>query len=465
MPANRAALVLVATTGLVVLLAVLFFTGGFDLLPRPPESSRPESSGPDPIPEVVPNDGEPEGGDVVPKGDRPRGAAKKPEPSGVPLTVVVVEAETGRPVSGALPRLVGPDGESEILPGTGGEFRATRPVAVPGQTVTLGFEVDLPEPYGLGRPDGFRISATISRYARSARVEIPVWTLVPVLVTVLDHRRDPVAGAQVTGVTLAGATWKGWAPPTDAAGKTRWLAVPAIRGEWISVSVRADIRRMTTRCLITDAETPVGATVILPRPVSNAIGIGGGAGGAFGGRGGHRNLRASSNAARGAIEVLVRRANGRPAADTLVVALNRSRSGRTDARGRLLLSGLVPGVAELVVREPGFAMGAPVKVTVVGGRSATATVVESTPGWTTVEVLDRRGKPLPGAAIDIVCGGSVPWVCLDGDVQLLNLLTGPDGRVLVPFLPPAAGTARATYGSRRATASVKRNGVTTIRMK
>jgi len=472
MQANRAVLVLTATTALVVLVAVLFFTGFDDILgpSRAPEPSI-DGGGRFAVPAILPEEASARGG---PEG-KPRGAAREtpgpdaaggPAPlTGLPLTVAVVDVETGRPLFDAQPLLVVPDAGPIRLVRTGPEFVLARSTAVPGRSVTMRFAVEVPHRYGLARPKGFRVSATISRFADFVRVTIPAWPLVPVLLTVLDHENEPVAGARVTKVTLARFSREGWSAPTDAAGRTRWWGVPAIRGERVAVSVSEAGRSRTVYGSIIDYETPTKVIAILPKNTEISIGIGGGAGGAFGGRGGHRNLVASSDVARGLIEVLVRRADGRPAADALVVALRRSASARTDSQGRVVFKALVPGRIELVVREPGFAMGPPVAVSVVGGRSSFAEITESYARWTTVEVLDHEGNALPGASVELVAGGPVPWVCLDGNVQHLNVLSGADGRVVIPLFPPSARVALAKYGSRRATATIRPDGVTTIRTK
>ncbi|MEN8150841.1 MAG: carboxypeptidase-like regulatory domain-containing protein [Planctomycetota bacterium] len=382
----------------------------------------------------------------------------------LPVEVAVIDVESGRPIPDARPSWIVRKGNARPLAPGGGYFRHPDLTVELRSTVRLRFSVELPDGYGLARPDGFEVTGTVSIYAERVRVTIPVWPVAIVVVRVLDHEQNPVAGAVISSVSLSGRSRSFTADTTDADGWTFVRGIPALRGEAVGVKALANGRSRTVMARIADCGTEVRLVAVLPKdPDRRNLGIGGGAGGAFGGRGGHRNLLV--NPAIGSVCVLVLHREGRPAVDTTVIVSGggRERTGRTDASGRVLLEHLTAGKVSIRVREAGFVTGKVSTVDVPAGGVADVTMREAPERWLWGQVLDESGRALPGASVVLRCAAWPRLVWLDRGLQRLNLLTGPEGRFEFPNAPPGAVVVQAAYGSRSARAGAAETGASFVR--
>jgi hypothetical protein len=462
MVANRRVSILAGATIAVVLLFVLIFAGGPDAIfpPSPPEA---ESVSETKIvePAALPAGTAPESAaevSTVVKEKPPVRAAKT-----MPLTVRVIDGETGITLDGARPTLVLADKRKLLLTARGDRFLLEDAPLERGGRFTLNFEVEVPFDYSLQRNDrGFAVGGTISRFAESAHVTIPAWPHAIVRVQVVDHEGRPVEGAAVGGVECVGYR-STKAAPTDSAGWTTVKGVPAIRGESIQVSGQAMSRSAIGYGRVQDSLTPVRITVRLPEEEGGMIGIGGGAGGAFRGRGDRRWLRRTGT---GVLTVTVKRRDGRPAAHTAVIAGGKTWSGygRTDPHGRITIKGFHAEEIAVRVREPGFLMGDAVTVRIVEGEPAAVSVHEAQPKWAAALVLDEQGHSLPAATVSVTTSDRQTWICLDRGVQHLNLLSGPDGRVVIPNVPPSGVKILATFVRRNAKAKIRSDGFTELKL-
>jgi len=465
MAANRKAGLLATGTVATVLLMLAVFAGvpELGLLPeRTAEPPLPETE--KPAPPVVELDiATPRSGKMA---SRPSKAARGPG-RGVPLEVSVIDAETGAILPGARPHLVIGQTLEIGLDSVAGRFRHADATVELRRRANLKFRVDLPEGYALERPDAFRVTGVVSRYAQRVRVTIPAWPHALVVVRVLDHAHNPVPGAIVSSASFTHSCRNFTAEPTDADGWTRVRGIPALHGERVSLQARSGQRHHSAVGMVEDSVTPVRLRIVLPEKENGIlIGIGGGAGGAFRGRGDHRRKPRTGDEC---VVVTVRHRDGRSAVDTYVSASGggATATGRTDANGRVTLGSLPTGTVAVRVSEPGFAAGKAVSTTLEAGKPGSVTIHEAPAKWVTGLVLSETGRALASASVrvrvnsglDLAC---LDLVCLDGGVQQLNLLTGPDGRFAFPNVPPGRAVIFADYASRRANAPARDAGITIV---
>jgi hypothetical protein len=234
--------------------------------------------------------------------------------------------------------------------------------------------------------------------------------------------------------------------------------VPCIRGEPVVVSFAEGTRvARSGSARLSDSTTGLRLTVKLPRPSSSAIGIGGGSGGSFGGRGGHRQLNAVRRPPTARISAVVVRRDGRPGAGALVRLTGPLRvrvERRADAQGRLTFERLRGGLYSLEVLEPGFLGGGPVEVRLGSGAEAAVRLREAAGRAVTVRLFDEEDRPVPCACISVALPSGVAYCAMEEGVQTLTLLTGSDGRIVLPNLPATGGRISAAYGSRTARAEL-----------
>jgi len=376
-------------------------------------------------------------------------------PELLPLELLVVNGQTGAPVHGA---------EVWITTSGGGRVRA------PGHPTRAGCLLRVSPAHGGGKlsmrirvdpPPGFTtlswghfsLAGTVSRFARSVRAVLVLRPETSVRVRVLEADGSPATGATLGPCLVAGTTVP-FVPDrykTDARGEAEFEGIPFLRGERVLIRAQKDGRvAMAPVVVLADPERVETVEVRLPAAsatTNSTIGIGGGAGGRFGGRrGDHRNLRAGS-VPTGRADVLVLRRDGTPAADTLV--LFAGRRVRTDTDGRIVFERVRAGEQRLLVEEPGF-LSSPRTVLVGEGETVRVTVREAAGRSGLVRVVDADGVPVPFASLSVAPSGVLPYIAMDGDVQLLDLHTDANGLCELHGLPPQDVAVTAKFGTRSA---------------
>jgi hypothetical protein len=378
-------------------------------------------------------------------------------PALLPLDVAVVDGWTGREIPGASAALRRPGGDLQAVrtPGEGG--RRETPLVRAGAFESLNLAVDLPAGYAPPAPGAtLNVASAISRYAERARAEVVAWPEARIRLRVEDADGNPVAGARPG--FLACGRWSREAAEgiSDAAGALPIRGLPCIPGEGARAAVRLGDRIGAASFALPAPGEERTATVVLPREpnAGTSIGVGGGAGGAFEGRQARsRNTRHAAGA--GEVEVEVRRRDGRPAAEAKVVVLAPDwprQEGRTGADGRIAFRPIPAGEATVSLEEPGLP-ATPVRATVEAGSRAQVLLVEEEGASSEVLVLLADGAPAPGAELRVTCSSGLPYVRMDGAVQVLTHRTGPDGRCALPGLPPGSVTVQAALGGRTASAT------------
>lgn len=376
-------------------------------------------------------------------------------PALLPVEVRFVDGTTGAEIAGASASPRRQRAEPTPLRGPGEPGGRDLPLVRAGVMENLFLEVALPAGYAPMRAPQ-HVSATISRYAERARADLVAWPEARVRLRVQEADGAPVAGAGLYLATCARWVLEPGEAVSDAAGDLPVRGLPCIPGEIARVAVRLGDRAAGTSFEVPSPGVERVATVTLPRePIApTEVGIGGGAGGMFGGRkGGRATLRTGGEVGKVAVEV--RRRNGAPAAEAKVVLAQQEqprREARTGADGIATFASVAVGEATVSLEEPGL-LAAPVRAEVAAGRTTTVLLAEEDGAASDVLVRQADGSPAPGAVLRVTCSSGLPYVRMEGTVQVLTHHTGPDGRCALPGLPPGAFTVHATLGSRTASAT------------
>lgn len=145
----------------------------------------------------------------------------------------------------------------------------------------------------------------------------------------------------------------------------------------------------------------------------------------------------------GELAGVVRDERGTPVPGADVLVLGTARRTRTDADGRFVLAGLVPGVTDVRVRRLGF-IASDGEALVEGGKrtNVTVTLRRLAQGLDTIRVEAQVFNELAGTVVD-----SLGRPLADVEVALTGIdratTTGPDGRFVFTDIPPGAWMLRA----------------------
>ncbi|MHC5011178.1 MAG: carboxypeptidase-like regulatory domain-containing protein [Planctomycetota bacterium] len=364
---------------------------------------------------------------------------------GLPLTLDVVDAETGR---------------GDVVARSRGAVRCTSPQACgatdEGMFVALGpqeevaLELEWAEvPEGWVAWDGSTWTVPVSAYAMSLQAVYPLRREVEVSLTVLDHDGTRVRAPVVPWFQAAGRTVYG--PNTTAAGSHDLIVrgVPFLRSEMLTVAAsRAGGHQQVTESirLPDDPYVPIHFTLRLPPPSdeNGVIGMGGGCGSSFRCRSrGHRSDRDL-----GTVIVEVRRYTGAPAVNAAVNL--RGRTERTDASGRTRFEAVPAGSHAITVRQLGLLPIAG-SVDVEAGRTARVFLQEAQGSAVRLRVVDEYDLPLPFATFAVKTPSGQGWTDERGGVQRIDPFTDERGERRIDHVESGALEFTVSWGSRRAT--------------
>ena len=167
----------------------------------------------------------------------------------------------------------------------------------------------------------------------------------------------------------------------------------------------------------------------------------------------------------------VLRIDGRPAVRTRVLLTGPERAGNswrtsgcTDPDGTILFEYLPPGQAFLHVREDGFLMPLELEVALLAGTTTRVLVNEDAGLPLHIRVLDERGRPVAGVALEFDPENARDFVWLEGDVQQFGFYTDQSGCFFVPRLPAGTVRVEARLGSREASGSAEAGGTIELRL-
>ena len=375
-------------------------------------------------------------------------------PDLLPLSVLLVDGETGEWVGGAGVLLWAISGPLE-LDAHGARFEMPVSPARPGQVVELAFRVESPLGYAGPEAEWFRARGTVSVFAARVEVTIPVYREAALFARVEEADGTPAAGAEIHQVKLGETAVAFRADPVGADGRTRIRGVPALRGEPVTVRAGKDRRNATSLVVrLAPSGQPVQVLVRLPEEAPSR-----------GTRGGIVLGSASTSfvdilvgalTGTGRLEIRVLRRDGAPAAGAHLRS--------TIAVGTSATSTLPDATVTVRVREPGYLAPPPATVRVRDGESARLEIREADGTDTTVLVLDEDGRALPFARIEVEDRDGVAWVKLEGVVQQLVILTDREGRALLPDLPAGTSVVTARFGSRSVSGETTPGTALTLRL-
>ena len=373
--------------------------------------------------------------------------------SGAILPVRDVRLRTwdpGRTDPGALP-------ETPLREEGGGHAMERSPL-LPGAKGTWDIVARLPDGYAPESKEGMLLRGTVSPFASRVRGTVLVWPEARILLRVVEEDGSPVPGAAVITAKVAGGLVEVRGDPTNDFGEAVVRGVPALEGEEIILFAGREDRGAESapgRLPPPGGELPI--RVVLPR--EPAWGLETGRGVFFEGRtAGHRNLIAGET---GSLRVTVVRRDGRPA--TGVSVRVGGSTARTNKYGVARFEHLRVGRREVFASAPGF-VAESAEVWIGLGVEATVELLEGEGYTGTVQVLDEEDRPVAGVTLEVVTEGGIPWCHMEGEVQVMGLHTGPDGRRALPHLPPGPVLVRATLGSRSGKGTVEGTGTTVIRL-
>jgi carboxypeptidase family protein len=381
-------------------------------------------------------------------------------PDTVPLSVTLVDGETGTPLGGRVFLEVAGDRNVALAPTSGGFLLENAPV-FRGADPSLRFVVEPPQGYANESTYQPRITTRVSRFAERYHVTIPVRPTCSVRVHVKLHDGTPAAGAAADNVIIGGK----WLPfekdaRADAKGVLDVRGIPFLRGERYAVTAsKGEVWAVAEAVEVLRPELVPETAVTLPKdPPNGSIGLGGGSGSAFSSRGRPPRITAGL----GRIEVSVVRRNGRPAIDTNLT-LNGRRNARTDRFGRAVFEGLGPARYTVAVSEPGFT-GVRKRVEVADGATAYCDLTEPDGTTLRIRVEDADGAPVPFAQVFPKPLGGAPLAVVVDGVQLALFHTDESGVCAIPHLAANRLHVRAHYGSRRGAATWNADTTLTVRL-
>ncbi len=344
----------------------------------------------------------------------------------LPLDVEFRAADTGRPVTPSSVRLVGPYGEFALENGRTAmsPFSADR-----SHTVDVVFDV----PPGYTTLDGlrYRLSPTLGVDAAHVRATVVLWPELDLTVRVVDLDERPVEGATVKAVYLDEQyEHDKWvrevhvaAEPTNREGRTRVRGVPHVVGLPLTVAVEGPKDDGFEEATIPSGKLELKVVACVDKnawsPPGSTIGLGGGPG----------------PRPEAALEGEVFRRDGRPAAGVRIAIRGPSADRtKTDAGGRFRFEHLQPGRHTVWLVEPGLVPTA--AVAEVGREGVARVTLREDEGWSLhVRTVDAEGRPLAFQPIAVEHKRSrIGYALLQGNVQVVPLLTGPDGTLTLDNL-------------------------------
>ncbi len=357
-------------------------------------------------------------------------------PGLLPLTVTLVDAETGHGLTGGAVAFANGAGAPVPLARSGDGFRSEVSPLRSGELSDFLLEVSPPEGF-VGRR--FHVRRRVSAFAEGAHVAV---ALQPELRLTLDVRHAdgrPAKGARLDFVYTADGARSYDDVATGADGTLVVRGTPFVRNagvtvrvfttiHWAEVSLRLGEHAATAHRLRVDL--PAEADEV---PCDEFMGV----------EWGDPDVYDHVEAPRGGtarLEVTALRSRGAPAANALVFA--RGAQGdqewrleaRADARGLAVFEGVPEGAATISVEEPGYVYTErPVRVR--RGATEATDLLEADGETSVVTVVDDRGRPLPTAEVRVVLAGTPGIVHLEDGVQHLVRRTDAAGRRRIGGLP------------------------------
>jgi hypothetical protein len=369
----------------------------------------------------------------------------------VPLTVRLIDSETGATVLGGRFRVNGFAGEAD-------EARGTRRFANAGlhagDTAELVVDVTVAP---AGHVAGLRrIPVVVGAFTDAAELTVPLAPEQPLTVSVTHADGTAASRAKLQAPRVAGVERTCETPDTDDAGRSVVHGLPFVRNA--VVRVVAD----------SGDDAGHGEITLGPAPAApSAMSIVLGPRGAWweppktaDPQGVSWMFRKGSGRPRGDASIVVRlqRADGTPAADALIrlgeidppstsvhfVSDSAWRTvTHTDALGVAVFRGLPAGDWAILVRGAGLPL-ADRRVTTRGGAITEITLRPRSGVESTITVLDETGLPLPAAAVE-----TVPAEVQDEDgLQQLVPRTDALGRCRLRGLAPGPGWVRVQWDVR-----------------
>lgn len=374
---------------------------------------------------------------------------------GLELQVSVVDAETGRIVSGArwgTGRMADATSEASRPVGTIVRMRA-------GQSGTVAFHVDAPKGYvAWAHPHAH---AAVEAGTELLTTVYPLRREAPVALHLVGGDPD-LALEEVSVFFDIGYRTQAVSGRPDAQGRMAIPGVPFFQNQPITVRVRADGLEALGHARLPSHPHERTRIVIdlddLAEPVAEdegEIGLGGGAGGAWG---------PAQHVAKGTLAIRAFLPDGRPAAKRPVRAqrVDRDRiagptqlEGVTDAEGRVTWTGVPAGTWTVAFEGPRFKTVRDIRV--VGGSTAEAAMWEPHGGRVRVRVVDARGNGLPFAQIHVRSRGpNSPWRAPAANgTQRIDDYVDERGERVLDRVAPGASEISASYGSRTARAAIQ----------
>ncbi|MHC4816538.1 MAG: hypothetical protein ACYTF8_00560 [Planctomycetota bacterium] len=286
---------------------------------------------------------------------------------------------------------------------------------------------DAPPGYTTRNGLRYRLWPTLSVDAAHVRVTVVLWPELDLTVRVVDDEERPVQGATVKAAYLDEQyddrvhEVHVAAAPTDREGRTRVRGVPRVAGLPLTVVVEGGERSGFEQTTIASGKTELevmSSIEDMPSPPGSAIGIGGGPG----------------PQPRAALEGEVFRRDGRRAAGVRITVDGLLAPERTDAGGRFRIERAKPGRHTVWLTEPGLVPTS--AVVEIGTEGVARVTLREDDGWSLrVRTVDADGRPLPFQPLAVEQTGShAAYALLQGNVQVVPLLTGPDGTLVLPNL-------------------------------
>lgn len=321
----------------------------------------------------------------------------------------------------------------------------------------------LQRPYDVEAPVGYldwesSWYVPISRYATALTAKHPLRREVDVVIVPVDADGEDVRGAQVSAFWTANRTES--SPQTEAwmLGGIPLKGVPFFPGVPLSVRVGAppNLRGDAAVVLPKHPHEPVEVKVVLKArregssaaeyvETENDL--------PYQESWAPERTKDAPTALSGVLEILVLRADGRPA-DGARVRIPGVGVRRTAADGYLRIPKVLADEYEISLVEPGLVSCAD-SVPVVAGTTARLTLHEPDGGTLTVTVKDEEGVGLPFARFLVQTASGVPWVDLDASgVQRIDPFTDAQGVRVLTRVGPGDTIVRAVWGNRLGQATV-----------